>query len=193
MVEIDSLENFIWGIAILAPGFLFMFGRSRFLTGRMPSVAASVFEYLMISSVYFALCYPLFVYLELGSYLAALALLFGLPLASGLIAGFATQKRLFRWLGNKLGLNPVHFSPTAWDYIFSDRSGYSWVVVNLNSGGRYFGVFGPSSLASSDLSSQDIYLEEIRNETFDPIEQNGRKRGVWISQHDIRSIEIVED
>ena len=193
MLEADSVENFIWGLAVLAPGFLFMFGRSRFLTGRMPSVAASVFEYLMISSVYFALCYPLFLYLDLSSYLAALLFLFFLPLSSGLVTGFATQKRFFRWLGSKLRLNPVHYSPTAWDYIFSDRNGYSWVVVNLNSGGRYFGVFGPSSLASSDLASQDIFLEDMRDENFAPIEKDGRRRGVWISQHDIRSIEIVED
>ncbi len=193
MTELKDLEGFIWGFAMLAPGFLFMFGRSRFLTGRMPSVSSSVFEYLMVSSVYFAAVYPVFIFLDLSSYFSALLFLFVLPLVAGSTFGFCTQKEFFRSIGSKLGINPIHSSPTAWDYAFSDRQGYYWVVVNLNSGGKYFGVFGPASLASSDLNNRDIYLEDVRKQDFSAIEENGRKRSVWIDENDIRSIEIIKD
>lgn len=193
MIAVENLEEVIWGIALLAPGFLIMFGRSRFLTGRMPSVASSVFEYLMVSSTYFALVYPLFLYISVETYVGALAFLFVLPLVMGLLLGFGTQANVFRKIIQHLGMNPVHASPTAWDFVFSGRNGFSWVVVNLNSGGRYFGILGPSSMASSDLRYRDIYLEEVRTEAFASVERDGRKRGVWINETDIRSIEIIED
>ena len=193
MIEFDDLGKVILAFGLLGPGFLIMFGRSRFLIGRMISISSSVFEYLMVSSIYFACAYPLFAAIKEPAYWAVFMFLFVVPLAIGMFLGVAAQKEWFRKELNFLRLNPIHTSPTGWDYVFGGRTGYSWVVVNLVSGGRYFGVFGPNSLASSDLSNRDIYLEDVRDENFGPIETGGRKRGVWISESDIRSIEIIKD
>jgi hypothetical protein len=193
VIEVESLKQVVIGFALLAPGFLIMFGRSRFVTGRMPSVASSVFEYLMVSSIYFAAAYPLFEWCGFKSYLSVTMFLFILPLVIGLILGFVAQKSLFRKLTDFFGLNPVHPSPTAWDFVFSGRKGYSWVIINLNSGGRYFGVFGQASMASSDLDRRDVFIEDVRDSDFKPVEVDGRKRGVWVNENDIRSIEIIKD
>lgn len=193
MIDVGNLESVILGISLLGPGFLIMFGRSRFLTGRMTSVASSIFEYLMVSSIYFAGAYPLFRLLIEPSYGITFVFLFLLPTIVGMLLGIASQKGVFRCLLHYLKLNPVHTSPTAWDFVFSGRQGYSWIVVKLNSGGQYFGVLGPDSLASSDLRNRDIYLENTCDEEFRWLEKDGRKRGVWISETDIRSIEIIKD
>lgn len=193
MIEVDDLEKIILGFGLLGPGFLIMYGRSRFLTGRMTSVASSVFEYLMVSSIYFAGAYPIFGSIREPNNAATFVFLFAGPLAIGFLLGIAAQRDYFRIVLGYLKLNPIHTSPTGWDYVFNGRKGFSWVVVKLNSGGQYYGIFGPESLASSDLSKRDIYLENTCDESFKPIETDGRKRGVWISEDDIRSIEIVED
>jgi hypothetical protein len=193
MFDFDGVEKAVLGLALLGPGFLILFGRSRFHTGRMVGVAESIFEYLMMSSVYFSFAYPLFSLISMPGYLSLLSFLFISPLLLGLVIGVLTQRQTLRGFLNRIGLNPVHSSPTAWDFAFSNRKGFSWVVVSLASGKRYHGVFGPSSLASSDLSRRDIFLEDIRGENFEPIEKDGRKRGVWLNENEIASIEIVED
>lgn len=193
MDNVTNLDEVILGIALLGPGFLIMYGRSRFVTGRMVSVASSAFEYLMLSSVYYAFAYPIFRSLGETSQWSLLVFLFLMPVILGLVLGVGTQKEFFRKLLGLVSLNPIHTSPTAWDYLFSNRSGYSWVVVNLNSGGRYYGVLGPNSLASSDLNRRDLFLENSCDCEFKFKEKDGRKRGIWISEGEIRSIEIVED
>ena len=193
MIDFGEIENGILGIAILGPGFLIMFGRSRFLTGRMVNLSSSIFEYLMVSSIYYAFAFPAFRQLNDPSYTEVLSFLFLGPLLSGFALGFMTQKNVFRWLAKKLNLNPVHSSPTAWDFVFSDRSGPSWVVASLASGRKYYGIFDQNSLASSELSRRDIFIENICDENFKPIEADGRKRGVWINESELLSIEIIKD
>jgi hypothetical protein len=191
--EIDQIETAIFAISLMGPGFLILFGRSRFLTGRMISVSQSAFEYLMVSSVYFAFAYPIFRLVSEPTYLASMIFLFGAPLSVGVAIGFFSQKQLFRKSLAYLKMNTVHSSPTAWDFMFNDRRGFAWVIVSLNSGRKFFGVFGPESLASSDMAHRDLYIENICDEEFKPIEENGRKRGVWINESEILSIEIIKD
>lgn len=193
MPDFESVESIAYAFTLLCPGFLIMYGRSRFLTGRMTSVASSVFEYLMATSIYFAIIYPFAIELDWSLYAQFLIFLILLPLTVGLIIGLCSQKEIFKPLKKFLRLNPVHYSPTAWDYCFGNLTGDYWVVVKLFSGGTYYGVFGPKSMASSDIDKTDIYLENVCDEDFKFVEQRGRNRGVWINHSDIRSIEIVKD
>jgi hypothetical protein len=193
LMEIEDVQAAVLALAILGPGFLIMYGRSRFLTGRMVSVASSVFEYLMVSSIYFAASFPIYKIINDDSYWLMFGFLFVLPLLVGVCLGIVAQKGLFRWFLGKLQLNPVHTSPTAWDYVFGGRSGYSWVVVKLFSGEEYYGVLGPKSMASSDLRNRDIYLENTCKDDFSFVEEDGRSRGVWINENDIRAIEVIKD
>jgi hypothetical protein len=191
--ELADFDKIVLSLALLGPGFLILFGRSRFQTGRMTSLAEGVFDYLMVTSVYYAFAYPIYLYVPEPGYWSNLVFLFLAPFLVGTALGFFTQKHFLRGMLKWLGLNPVHASPTGWDYMFSDRKGFSWIVVTLMSGRKYYGVFGPESLASSDFSHRDIYIEDIRDEHFQPIEKEGRKRGVWLNESEISSIEIVKD
>jgi len=193
VTEFQSVENIILAFAFLSPGFLLLFGRSQFLTGRIRSISSGVFEYLMVSSIYYSAAVPILLSVQSPMYWHYFALLFAIPLVLGFAIGFATQKEWFRKAVVKLGLNPVHSTPTAWDYAFGGKSGNYWVVVKLVSGGVYYGVWGANSLASSDLSRRDIYIEDVRTRDFKPVETDDRKRGVWISDVDIRSIELIKD
>ncbi|WP_157044649.1 DUF6338 family protein [Roseobacter sp. GAI101] len=191
-MKIEDLQGGILALSLLGPGFLIMFGRSRFLTGRMVSVASSIFEYLMVSSIYFAASFPIYKIIGSNSYWSMFNFLFVLPLFVGFSLGLFAQKGIFRSLLARVGLNPVHSSPTAWDYVFGNREGSSWVVVKLFSGNEYYGVLGPASMASSDLKSRDIFLENTCRDDFSFVEVD-RKRGVWINESDIRAIEIIKD
>lgn len=193
MIELADFDKTVLSLALLGPGFLILFGRSRFQTGRMTSLAEGMFDYLMVTSVYYSFAYPIFLYVPKPGYLSNLTFLLLAPLLLGSILGFFTQKQVLRGIFKWLRLNPVHSSPTGWDYLFGDRQGYSWVVVTLTSGRRYYGVFGPDSFASSDFGHRDIYIENICTEDFLPIEKDGRKRGLWLNESELSSIEIVRD
>lgn len=51
------------GVAMLAPGFLFLFARSRYVTGRMSAVSSATIEFVLASSIYYAVAAPIFFYL----------------------------------------------------------------------------------------------------------------------------------
>ncbi|WGH79748.1 DUF6338 family protein [Jannaschia ovalis] len=193
MLELASLEHAILAVALLSPGFLLLFGRSQFLTGRIKGVASGSLEYLMVSSIYYALAFPIYKSSGGEGYFSLLIFLLIGPLGLGLLLGFMSQKNWLRSALGWFGLNLVHHTPTGWDHAFGGRVGEYWVVVNLHSGGVFYGVWGGDSLASSDLSRRDIFIEDVRTRDFQPVEKDGRKRSVWISEVDIRSIEIIKD
>jgi hypothetical protein len=97
--------------------------------------------------------------------LARTALWFALaflgPAIFGMLLGVSVQRGWGRWFAHKLRLNPVHASPTAWDWRFSAAtSGARYVLVTL-ADGTVAGVFGENSFASSDPTERDLYIEEM--------------------------------
>ncbi|MBB4287905.1 hypothetical protein GGD88_003672, partial [Roseospira goensis] len=47
-------------VAVLAPGFIILFIRSRFVTGDLPSVKEGALYYVLLSVVYYSVALPVF-------------------------------------------------------------------------------------------------------------------------------------
>ncbi len=125
------------------------------MTGRRPSHPASLLSYLTVSVIYYALVLP-FVGLELFMDMSGTAavvtwftlVIFG-PALLGLMLGIDVQRNLLRGLLQRVGLNPVHVMPTAWDWKFTGMT-EQWVLVTLKDGTRFAGFCGKESFMSSD-------------------------------------------
>ena len=196
MPETLTLDSPFILVAALAPGFLVLFVRSQFLTGRNPSHTEAIFSYLMVSTIYYALALPfveLFLSMPQWSYqktLAWLTLTFLAPAILGLLLGIAVQKDWFHRIIQRIGLHSVHVMPTAWDWKFSKLHD-AWVLITLNDGTQFAGFCGSSSFISSDPMERDIYIQWIYD--IDKKTQQWRARGengVLIPARAIQSIEF---
>lgn len=112
---------------------------------------------------------------------------------TGILLGIFRKKSIIRKLLNKMGLHVEHPCPTAWEYKFSGQNLPCFVIVTLINGKIIYGYFGARSLASTDLSFSDIYLEYLYN-----VDEGGEwtlipNRSVWISPSQIESIEFIEN
>lgn len=143
----DNSTVFLF-VVLVVPGFIFVFVRSQFKAGRVPSYPAGFLSYLATS------------YSVLGS------------------VGFLT----------KLRLNPVHPTPSAWDWTF-EALGEQFVLVALRDGTHIGGLMGSDSFVSSDPTERGIYIQQI----YDIDETDNWKpmdHGVLIAGGEISSIEF---
>ena len=196
MPETLPLESPFILVGALAPGFIVLFVRSQFLTGRNPPHTEAFFSYLILSTIYYALALPLvelFLSMPQWGYqklLAWLALTFFAPAIFGLVLGVAVQKDWLRRIIQRFGLHSVHVMPTAWDWKFR-KIHNEWVLITLNDGTQFAGFCGSSSFVSSDPSERDIYIQWIYD--IDEKTQEWRARGdngVLIAAGAIQSIEF---
>ena len=160
MAKLLSLNNLYLILVFIVPGFIALYMRSQFITGKIPSHNKERFiSYLTVSVIYGALVLP-FVSPTLiqNSALAYFGLVFGGPVVLGLLLGINIQKDLTRRCLNKFGLYPVHAIPTAWDWKFRDRTEH-WVLVTLKDGTRFAGFYGAKSFTASSLGERDIYIQ----------------------------------
>ena len=194
MPELVSEQAVYLVLALIVPGMIATFVRAQFLTGRMASHTDAALTYLALSVVYYAIAFP-FLGLVLSSQMTGywkMAAWFGLvfvgPFIFGLMLGAFSQLGLGRKFLQKLGLNPVHVMPTAWDWKFSNMPG-SWVLVVLKDGTQFAGFCGTRSFMSSDPAERDLYIEKV----FDVDEENNWRetdKSVLIGSGEIRTIEF---
>src|SRR6266487_3562240 len=120
--KIKSIEQIY--LILLAPGLITVYFRSLFITGRRPKTLEYAIEYVIISTVYFALSLPL---VELAltvrepNWLRVLfwAILLGVvPALMGTLLGAGSQKGWWRFIFGKAKLSPVSPYPTGWDWAF---------------------------------------------------------------------------
>lgn len=74
--------------------------------------------------------------------------------------------------------------PSAWDFRFSKETS-QYLIVHLKNNNIIRGLFWSSSFASGDVENQDLFLEEICNEDWDPVEETA---GIWINSDEIAYI-----
>jgi hypothetical protein len=166
------MENLYLILVFIVPGVVALSVRSKFLTGRSPSLTENLLTFLVLSLVYYGFTIP-FINAALSvrePWLAhagiwVLLILVG-PAIFGLVLGIAAQKEWGIKLANKLfadrfDVGIVHVIPTAWDWRFSKmpREGM-FVLVTLTDGSVVAGLFGTRSFASSDVADRDLYIEE---------------------------------
>lgn len=164
MPDIKDPENLKAVILIILPGFLFLWARSRLITGSLPAFSEATFVYFTITIAYWGLIWPVIPWIltqeDTWHWLGFKFLLFVylIPLTAGTIAGGLTRldgySSFLRWLG----VHPVHPAVTAWDRIFSKQQGH-YVRILLTDGSFVVGTFGEKSYASRDVANRDIFLE----------------------------------
>lgn len=93
--------------------------------------------------------------------LAWVCLIFLGPACVGFVLGILTQKDVFRRILQFCKVNPVHATPSAWDYAFARLKGDHFVMVTLEDGSTVCGIYGARSFASSDPTERDLLLQEI--------------------------------
>jgi hypothetical protein len=166
MPDLKGLENVQLVIAFIVPGLIISYVRARFVNGRMDKPSDAVLTYLSLAVVYYGLALPLLYYIVdlptgLLRNLCWWALIAVGPAFFGLLLGIGTQRGWIRGLAHKLGLQPIHTVPVAWDWRFGACRGSCFVLVTLANGDTVAGIFGTGSFASSDPAERDIYLEEL--------------------------------
>ncbi|NSX54304.1 DUF6338 family protein [Parasulfitobacter algicola] len=189
----DNLQTAILPISLCAPGFLIMLLRSQFITGRIPNIASASMEYVIITSLYYSLTVPTFIYVGEYNPLTLFLLVFLGPIIVGLVFGVIYQKGFMKYVYNFTHIHPIHHpAPTAWDYLFGSTRKGCWIIVTLKSSEPIFGYFGTESFASSDLEKRDIYIEKVLDDKWNVIGTDDYQRGIWIHEDEILSVEIIK-
>ena len=181
------------GVAMLAPGFLFLFARSRFVTGRMSAVSSATVEFVLASSIYYAVAAPIFFYFDTYTWVSVEILVFWGPLFLGTFFGGLTQWEWAKNASSFFCLNSVTPHPTGWDKAFGSLKGDVWLIIHTVDLGVLYGKFGQNSNASNELSKRDIFLEELRGKNFSEVGEEDEMRGMWIREDQIIAIEIAND
>ena len=130
----DNSTVFLF-VVLVVPGFIIVFVRSQFITGRVPAYPAGFLSYLTTSTVYWAFLIFLIVpiaqyvnsklqtyglwwesfnyYTDTIKYFGPCILIVLLPAFIGICFGYNWKKNWIRSFLIKLRLNPVHPTPSA--------------------------------------------------------------------------------
>ncbi|MEW9854112.1 DUF6338 family protein [Novosphingobium sp. M1R2S20] len=163
MVDLPSASEITKLTGLLAPGIMILWVRDRFRDTVPPKLTDKTVSYAVVSVAYSAAAYPLFHVdggLELPPWLWQLTLFFMLPLLVGFALVYFDQSERFYSLTERLGLRPVHHTPTAWDYTFRKRP-QSFVLVHLNDGTVIAGAWVEGSFASSITGDRDVFISQM--------------------------------
>lgn len=163
MADIPTAAEITKLTGLLAPGIVILWVRSRFRDTVPPTLSDKVTSYAVVSIAYSAASYPVFhagIGPALPSWLWQLLLYFAVPLIVGVALVFFDQSERFYALTERMGLRPVHHTPTAWDYTFRKREP-SFALVHLNDGSEIAGAWIDGSFASSTSGDRDVYLAQM--------------------------------
>jgi len=199
---IESANVILYTLAFVVPGFMIWSIASRFVPREEKEENLSIVRFLYLSAINYAV-WSWLIYLAIAgniskqNTLASMAVyswvvLVG-PIVVGMIWGIATYKDWARKVLQRLGVNPVHGIPTAWDYKFSKTGRAVWVLVTMNDGSAVAGLFGSNSFAGSSSSERDLYIEQVYKITNGTWERVGRGDGVLIRGDCIKHIEFWHD
>lgn len=115
---------------------------------------------------------------------------FIMPAIVGFITGILPQATWFQKLFRGKLLHPT---PTAWDFIFGDRTKSYLIMFHHKSGAKIVGLYSTKSYVSSFPTSQEIYVEEVwqideQGGWIDPIEDSA---GAFIKMEECTHFELV--
>lgn len=189
MSEIKA-DNLYVIVGFLVPGLIYTLVRLAVLGVKQPRHADFVLTYLVISLIYLAVYYPISLLEGVQKYQDTFWLISVRTLVAPALLGFLSARydQRIRWLLFKIGANPLHHQPTAWDYKFSKRE-TNIVKVTMNDGGEIYGIFSSDSFVSSDPFNRDIYIEYLINGNIDLHDPN--RNSILIAQSQIKTIEFT--
>ncbi len=194
---IDYLEpkNIYFLLAVIVPGLVITYTRSQFITGRLQKHSEALLSYVALSAIYGALAVPFADFLLPLSGTGSVspfwwfALIFLAPAVIGVLLGISSRTEIFRKVIHKLGINPVHVMPTAWDWKFGAMKD-QLVIVTLKDDTKFAGYCGRNSFMSSDAGERDIYIEKIYAWGENNSWNDAGEHGLLVSAGEIRTIEF---
>lgn len=202
-MTLNSFDILFYTLAFVVPGFVLYTTLSMFVPLKSDQGQVSLLRFLFLSCINYAIWSWLVYYMVKTDFSIIhplrTAALWGLiilisPILLGVLGGYLSKKELVRRTFQRVGLNPVHVIPTAWDYKFSTIKDRLWVIVTLKDGSSVTGTFSSKSFVSSDEKDRDLYLEEVYD-VLDtgPWEKVPRTQGILIRGDQIKHIEFFQD
>lgn len=190
-----DLNKFTFVLLLVVPGVIIIYFRSLFINGQTPSGTEVILRYLTVSTLYQAIIYPMLKFISDAGGTTPLALwpvlVFMFPAIVGTLLGLEVRKGFLRRLYRRIGLNPVHPIPSAWDWKMGDMAG-GWVYVTLKSGVGYAGYMSEKSFSSSTSQERDLYIDQLYSQPdgrgWQPLD-----RSLLICGGEISTIEFISD
>ena len=176
-------------LALLAPGFIILWVRSRVVEGPTLEFTQQLFHFALVSAAYYGFFGPLFRLpwgLPLPSWIWSILFYFALPLAIAYGVGLITKRGLEYDLTERLGMRFLNRIPTAWDYRFGEYNERTFVLATLKDGTTIGGRLVPGSYAASAKDGRDLYIAEL----WELPEEEG---GVWRPMESPRGALICGD
>lgn len=195
-MTLGNYETVLYTALFLIPGFVMSSAYSSMVPIRASEPQTSILRFLIFSLLNYVLWWWLLYELVKQKYweehaliwvLILFALLVISPYLLGLIAGIFTKKEWIRNLLKKIGVNPIHHVPTAWDYVM-DQPAY--VIITLKDDSVVYGFYGGQSFASSVPIERDLYIEATYDFNDNQWISDERTVGIWIPQGEIKHIEL---
>jgi hypothetical protein len=171
--------------------------RERFVAAPPPSIQERAISYAAVSAVYFAVATPLVAVAEARwGVVPWVAVAFENVVVPALIGGVAAFNAVHDWSTKawaKLGIQPVHPAPTAWDYAFSRLPAGTFILVTLTDGSQVAGMYARSSFASSSSAERDILIEDVWTVGKGPWTRPDPQRSILLCGKNIQSIELLKE
>lgn len=197
MMNITTPDTIFLIIAFFVPGYVMLLSRSQFVIETLRNGQEFLLKILGYSCLNYALmCWAIYLLLSIkipvlgGAALWLLILLIS-PAVIGTLWGISVQKEWGYKIFRKLGLSPVHITPSAWDWKFNRMQG-SYVLVTLKNGTKYAGWCERNSFMSSNPNERDMYIEKMYDlpEGDEPWKDRGND-SVLICANEIRTVEFI--
>ena len=183
-------------VAALAPGLIILGIRQKFVAGPVPSLQDRAISYAAVSAVYYAIFHPSIVFLEgavpIGKWGASALEYVIIPLIFGGLFGLATSLDVVTRLWTKVGIQPVHHVPTAWDYAFSRLQRGTYIIVTLTDGSHVAGIYGGGSFASSSKDERDVLIDDVWEVEEGVWSRAAAPKSVLLCGKDIRTVELFK-
>lgn len=192
-LDADQLKALL---SALAPGLIILAIRQQFIAGPEPSLQDRILAYGCVSALYYALTNalvpPLTAQGRFEPWFISFLQYLVFPIIIGLISGYTVKRDVVRRLLLKLGLEPNHHIPAAWDYAFSTLKGETYVIVKMSDGSQVAGYYAGESFASSSRDERDLLVEQVWLIDDDGTwKQPPSTRSILICGKDIRTVEFV--
>ena len=195
MATLLKIDAIYVALVFIVPGYVFLSLRNQFMAGQERLGADQVIPFIIYSALNFAL-FGWIVYLAIsyqwspfGQVAAWILVLVVIPGGLGLLAGLGSQREFIARIYRLLGLNPIHSTPRAWEYVFFN-SPPSWVFITLKNGTEFAGFWGGHSFASSDAKERDLFISEVFDFSGEgPWRPTGKS--LFVAAGEIRTIEFT--
>jgi Family of unknown function (DUF6338) len=151
-------------LALLAPGFIILWVRSRVVEGPTVEFSQQLFHFALVSAAYYGLIGPLFHVsrgLALPAWAWSILFYFAVPAALAYGIGLITKRGLEYAITERLGIRFLNRIPTAWDYRFGEVDEATFVLATLKDGTTIGGRMAFGSYAASAKDGRDLYIAEI--------------------------------